>query len=219
MSESYSCRSNAVTSLIIDCVCDCSYHGRVRSSPTTDTVSRFVDEAGHGDPAALEQLLKLVYDELHTIAGRHLRRERPGHTLQPTALVHEAYLRLMGGSGLSATSRVHFLRAASRAMRQALVDHARARLARKRGSGLQVTLDEAVAGQETPIIDMLALDDALARLGAAEPRWAQVVELKFFAGLDVPDIAQALDISAATVKRDWQFARAWLARELKADKP
>jgi len=158
--------------------------------------------------------MQMVYDELHSIAGRHLRRERPGHTLQPTALVHEAYLRLVGGDGLAATSRVHFLRAASRAMRQALVDHARARLALKRGSGLQITLDEGIAGRAEPIIDMLTLDDALARLAAAEPRWAQVVELKFFAGLDVPDIAEALGVSAATVKRDWQFARAWLAREL-----
>jgi RNA polymerase sigma factor (TIGR02999 family) len=181
---------------------------------TTDPIGRFVEQARQGDPAALEQLLRLVYDELHTIAGRHLRRERPGHTLQPTALVHEAYLRLVGGSGLSAANRVHFLRAASRAMRQALVDHARARSALKRGAGLQITLDDAVAGHTPPIIDMLALDDALARLAAAEPRWAQVVELKFFAGLDVPEIAEALDISPATVKRDWQFARAWLAREL-----
>jgi RNA polymerase sigma-70 factor (ECF subfamily) len=179
--------------------------GSVRSSSTVND-----------DSAALEQLLQLVYNELHDIAGRHLRRERPGHTLQPTALVHEAYLRLVGGKGLSATSRVHFLRAASRAMRQALVDHARARLALKRGSGLQITLDEGLAGREEPIIDMLALDDALVRLAAAEPRWAQVVELKFFSGLDVPDIAQALGVSSATVKRDWQFARAWLARELGA---
>ena len=164
-----------------------------------------------------EELLQIVYDELHTIAGRHLRHERPGHTLQPTALVHEAYLRLVGGNSVSAENRVHFLRAASRAMRQALVDHARARRALKRGGGLQVTLDDAIAGQEAPIIDMLALDDALARLAAAEPRWAQVVELKFFSGLDVPEIAQALGVSAATVKRDWQFARAWLARELGAD--
>jgi RNA polymerase sigma-70 factor (ECF subfamily) len=175
-------------------------HAILTDVATTETINGFVDKARHGDAAALGQLLQLVYDELHTIAGRHLRHERPGHTLQPTALVHEAYLRLVGGNGLSAVSRVHFLRAASRAMRQALVDHARARGALKRGCGLQITLD-----------------DALTRLGAAEPRWAQVVELKFFAGLDVPDIAQALGISAATVKRDWQFARAWLARELGTD--
>jgi RNA polymerase sigma factor (TIGR02999 family) len=171
-----------------------------------DTVGRFVDEARHGDSAAFEQLLHIVYDELHTIAGRHLRRERPGHTLQPTALVHEAYLRLVGGTGLAPADRVHFLRAASRAMRQALVDHARARQALKRGGGLQITLDDTVADQAVPILDMLVLDDALARLGAAEPRWAQVVEFKCFAGLTVPDIAVALGVSPVTVKRDWQFA-------------
>jgi RNA polymerase sigma-70 factor (ECF subfamily) len=192
-------------------------HAILTDVATTETINGFVDKARHGDAAALGQLLQLVYDELHTIAGRHLRHERPGHTLQPTALVHEAYLRLVGGNGLSAVSRVHFLRAASRAMRQALVDHARARGALKRGCGLQITLDDALAGHDAPVLDMLALDDALTRLGAAEPRWAQVVELKFFAGLDVPDIAQALGISAATVKRDWQFARAWLARELGTD--
>lgn len=157
-----------------------------------------------------------MYAELHAIAGHHLRRERPGHTLQPTALVHEAYLRLVGGTVLAATNRVHFMRAASRAMRQALVDHARARNAQKRGGALQVTLDDAIAGEETPILDMLALDDALTRLAAAEPRWAHVVELKFFGGLEVPDIAETLGVSPATVKRDWQFARAWLKRELAA---
>jgi RNA polymerase sigma factor (TIGR02999 family) len=167
---------------------------------------------------ALEKLLSIVYDELHAIAGRHLRRERPDHTLQPTALVHEAYLRLIGGAVLSADNRVHFLRAASRAMRRVLVDHARARNALKRGGALNVTLDDAVAGRDVPIIDMLALDDALERLGAAEPRWAQVVELKFFGGLDVPEIAATLGLSPATVKRDWQFARAFLARALDTDR-
>jgi RNA polymerase sigma factor (TIGR02999 family) len=163
---------------------------------------------------ALEKLLGLAYDELHMIAGRHLRRERPDHTLQPTALVHEAYLRLIDGAVISADDRVHFLRAASCAMRRVLVDHARARNALKRGGAVNVTLDDAVVGHDAPMIDMLALDDALERLGAAEPRWAQVVELKFFGGLDVPDIAATLGTSPATVKRDWQFARAWLARAL-----
>jgi len=185
---------------------------------TVDTVGRFLEDARRGDGAALEQLLPIVYMELHQIAGRHLQRERPGHTLQPTALVHEAYLRLVGGTVLAATNRVHFLRAASRAMRQALVDHARARNAQKRGAALQVTLDEAIAGSDAPILDMLVLDDALTRLAAAEPRWAHVVELKFFGGLEIPEIAETLDVSPATVKRDWQFARAWLARALDADR-
>ncbi|HZS62274.1 MAG TPA: sigma-70 family RNA polymerase sigma factor [Gemmatimonadaceae bacterium] len=190
------------------------YHRAVSADQPVDTVGRFLDDARRGDPTALEQLLPIVYTELHRIAGRHLQRERPGHTLQPTALVHEAYLRLVGGTVLAATNRVHFLRAASRAMRQALVDHARARNAQKRGGALQVTLDEAIAGEEAPMLDMLALDDALTRLAAAEPRWAQVVELKFFGGLEVLDIAESLGVSPATVKRDWQFARAWLSREL-----
>jgi RNA polymerase sigma-70 factor (ECF subfamily) len=183
-----------------------------------DTVGRFLRDARHGDSDALEKLLSIVYAELHAIAGRHLRRERPDHTLQPTALVHEAYLRLLGGSALAADNRMHFLRAASSAMRRVLVDYARARNAQKRGGAVHVTLDDSVAGSESPIIDMLALDDALARLGAAEPRWAQVVELKFFGGLDIPDIAATLELSPATVKRDWQFARAWLARALDTDR-
>jgi RNA polymerase sigma-70 factor, ECF subfamily len=183
-----------------------------------DTVGRLLDDARSGDSDALEKLLGAVYAELHMIAGRHLRHERPDHTLQPTALVHEAYLRLLDGAALSADNRVHFLRAASRVMRRVLVDHARARNALKRGGAVCVTLDEAVAGHDIPIIDMLALDDALERLGAAEPRWAQVVELKFFGGLDVPEIAATLGTSPATVKRDWQFARAWLARALDTDR-
>jgi RNA polymerase sigma-70 factor, ECF subfamily len=183
-----------------------------------DTVGRFLRDARHGDSEAVEKLLGIVYAELHMIAGRHMRRERPDHTLQPTALVHEAYLRLLGGAGLSADNRVHFLRTASSAMRRVLVDHARARNAQKRGGAVHVTLDDSVAGRDAPIIDMLVLDDALARLGAAEPRWAQVVELKFFGGLDIPEIATTLGLSPATVKRDWQFARAWLARALDTDR-
>jgi RNA polymerase sigma factor (TIGR02999 family) len=179
-----------------------------------DTVSRLLDDARHGDAAALDRLLPLVYAELREIAGAHMRRERPDHTLQPTALVHEAFLRMAGSAALSAQDRTHFLRTASQAMRRVLVDHARARNAQKRGGALHVTLDEAIAGQREPAVDMLALDDALTRLGAAEPRWAQVVELRYFAGLEIPEVAAALGISPATVKRDWQFARAWLSKEL-----
>jgi RNA polymerase sigma factor (TIGR02999 family) len=146
-----------------------------------------------------------------------MRRERPDHTLQPTALVHEAFLRMAGRTPLSVQDRTHFLRAASQAMRRVLVDHARARNAQKRGAALHVTLDEAVAGAPQTAVDMLALDDALDRLGAAEPRWAQVVELRYFAGLEIPEVAAALGVSPATVKRDWQFARAWLSRELGPD--
>jgi RNA polymerase sigma factor (TIGR02999 family) len=188
------------------------------SEPTAaDTVSRLLDDARRGDDAALGRLLPLLYAELRDIAARHMRRERPDHTLQPTALVHEAFLRLAGAAPLSAQDRTHFLRTASQAMRRVLVDHARARNAQKRGGALQVTLDEAIAGRTESPIDMLALDDALDRLGAAEPRWAQVVELRYFAGLEIPEVAAALGVSPATVKRDWQFARAWLSRELGPD--
>lgn len=182
-----------------------------------DTVSRLLDDARRGDEAALGRLLPLLYAELREIAGRHMRRERPDHTLQPTALVHEAFLRMAGTTPLSAQDRTHFLRTASQAMRRVLVDHARARNAQKRGGSLHVTLDEAIAGGAEPAVDMLALDDALDRLGAAEPRWAQVVELRYFAGLEIPEVAAALGVSPATVKRDWQFARAWLSKELGPD--
>ena len=178
------------------------------------TVTQLLEHARAGDSAALNQLLPLIYAELHLIAERQMRSERPDHTLQPTALVHEAFLKLVGGGPIAFENRTHFLRAASQAMRRVLVDHARARNAAKRGAALNVTLDEQVVGKPEAVIDMLVLDDALTRLAAAEPRWAQVVELRFFGGLEVLEVAAALNTSPATVKRDWQFAKAWLAREL-----
>jgi RNA polymerase sigma-70 factor (ECF subfamily) len=168
----------------------------------------------HGDPAAFGQLLPLVYDELHVVAQRHMRGERPEHTLQPTALVHEAFLRL-AGLDVPYEDRAHFMRAASQAMRRVLVDHARARNAAKRGGNLRVTLDESLVPQDEGVVDLLVLDDALSRLAAAEPRCARVVELRFFGGLEVAEVAAAMGISTATAKRDWQFARAWLAKALR----
>ncbi|MEO5798923.1 MAG: sigma-70 family RNA polymerase sigma factor [Gemmatimonadales bacterium] len=185
------------------------------AEPTSPhTVTSLLEQARGGEPAALTQLLPLIYAELHRIAERQMRKERPDHTLQPTALVHEAFLRLVGGAPLAFEDRTHFLRTASQAMRRILVDHARARAAAKRSSALRVTLDDAIAGSSSSVLDILVLDDALTRLAAADPRWAQVVELRFFGGLEVPEVAAALGISTATVKRDWKFARAWLAREL-----
>jgi RNA polymerase sigma factor (TIGR02999 family) len=150
------------------------------------------------------------------MASREMRRERPGHTLQPTALVNEAYLRLLGGAGGAPAwnDRTHFLSAAARAMRNVLVDHARARNAQKRGSGLRVTLDDELRGAGDPGLDFLELNDALERLAAEEPRWARVVELRYFGGLELAEIAQALDVSTITVSRDWRFAKAWLAQRL-----
>jgi RNA polymerase sigma factor (TIGR02999 family) len=171
-----------------------------------------------GDPNAIDRLLPLLYQELHTIADRHMRGERPDHTLQPTALVHEAFLRL-AGADLEFDDRTHFVRAASQAMRRVLVDHARARNAAKRGSSLRITLDESLVARDAAVVDLLVLDDALNRLAAAEPRWARVVELRFFGGLEVTEVAKALGISIATAKRDWQFARAWLAKMLRDASP
>jgi RNA polymerase sigma factor (TIGR02999 family) len=184
---------------------------------TSTMVTELLDATRRGDVAAYDRLLPLLYNELRAIAGRHMRGERPDHTLQPTALVHEAFLRLVGGSPMHFEDRTHFIRAASQAMRRVLVDHARARTAAKRSGDLRVTLDEAIAGHDDRIVDLLVLDDAMTRLAAAEPRWARVVELRIFGGLEVAEVAEALGISPATAKRDWQFAKGWLARELGAD--
>jgi RNA polymerase sigma factor (TIGR02999 family) len=168
-----------------------------------------------GDDTALERLVPLVYDELHALAERHFAAERPGHTLQATALVHEAYLRLVDAD-LTLDDRAHFLALAARTMRRILVDHARGRRRHKRGGGqVAVTLDEAVAGGSEPNEDVVALDEALQRLAAVDERKARVVELHFFGGLNYDETARALDISPATVDRDLRLAKAWLIRELR----
>jgi RNA polymerase sigma-70 factor (ECF subfamily) len=168
------------------------------------------------DPADLAEgrSLALMYEELRAIARRQMRSEREDHTLAPTALVHEAWLRLHARDASVFRDRAHFLRTASQVMRHILVDHARARHTAKRDGGIRVTLDPDLAGEATPIVDLLVLDDALTRLEAAEPRWARVVELRFFAGLEIAQIASLLDLSVSTVKRDWQFARAWMATNM-----
>ncbi len=184
------------------------------SAQPDPTVANLLTQAGRGDSEALSRLLDVVYAELRSIAAAQMRGERPDHTLQPTALVHEAYVRLVGSGSRSLGDRSHFVNAASRVMRRVLIDHARARNAAKRSGNLRVTLDEGIAGGVEPVVDVLSLDNALNRLAAVEPRWAQVVELRFFGGLEITEVAALLEISTATVKRDWQFARAWLAREL-----
>lgn len=184
------------------------------SAQPDPTVANLLTQAGRGDSEALSRLLDVVYAELRSIAAAQMRGERPDHTLQPTALVHEAYVRLVGSGSRSLGDRSHFVNAASRVMRRVLIDHARARNAAKRSGNLRVTLDEGIAGGVEPVVDVLSLDNALNRLAAVEPRWAQVVELRFFGGLEIAEVAALLEISTATVKRDWQFARAWLAREL-----
>ena len=178
-------------------------------------VTRLLTELNAGDRSALDRLFPLVYAELRMIADREMRGERPGHTLQPTALVHEAYLRLLGGNrSVPWNDRAHFLSSAARAMRNVLVDHARTRNARKRGSGLRVTLDEGLQGSAQSVVDFVVLDDALTRLGAESDRAVKVVELRFFGGLELEEIAQVLGVSLITVNRDWRFAKAWLADAL-----
>ena len=169
-----------------------------------------------GDNEALHRLLPLVYEELRRVARRHLRKERPDHTLQTTALINEAYLRLMDQGAAEARDRCHFVALTSHLMRQILVDHARARLAKKRDGGCRVTLAEDLAAAEPGEIDVLALDDALSRLAALDPQQGRVVELRYFGGLSIRETSQALGISEATVKRDWATARAWLHREIES---
>ncbi|MGQ0648408.1 MAG: sigma-70 family RNA polymerase sigma factor [Gemmatimonadaceae bacterium] len=187
-------------------------------SPTSHDVTRLLVELQNGNPDASEQLIPLVYAELHDLASHYMRNERSEHTLQPTALVHEAYMRLVDQRGATWQNRSHFYGLAAQAMRRILVDHARRKRAAKREGGHRVTLDEdlSVEAAGARSLDLIALDDALRKLAAIEPRYARVVELRFFGGLEIEQVAEALQISSATVKRDWTFAKAFLQRELDA---
>jgi RNA polymerase sigma factor (TIGR02999 family) len=167
-----------------------------------------------GQPSAGPQLIEAVYGELRRLARGYLRRERPGHSLPPTALVHEAYLKLVDQRRVRWQNRVHFFAVAAHVMRRILVDHARARGAAKRGNATPVTLTEVGARFDPPDVDILALDIALEKLARIDPRQGQLVELRFFGGLTVDEIATVLDVAPITVKRDWQMARTWLYREL-----
>jgi RNA polymerase sigma factor (TIGR02999 family) len=188
--------------------------------PSPGAVTRLLAKVGAGNQAAFDEVFPLVYAELRRIAAREMRREKPGRTLQTTALVHEAYLRLLKDASLSFQSRAHFLGIASRAMREILIEHARARSARKRGGGaVRLTFDDVVASVSSPSVDVLALDEALQRLARLDERHARVVELRYFGGMSVEETAAALDLSPATVKRDWTLARAWLYRELGGSGP
>jgi RNA polymerase sigma-70 factor (ECF subfamily) len=174
--------------------------------------TRLLREVNAGNEAALESLLTLVYDELRRLAASYLARERPNHTLQATALVHEAFLRLVDQRAVEWQNRGHFFAVAAQAMRRILVDHARARGRLKRNADA-APVETIAVGQEDPI-DLLALDLALTRLAARDARLGTVVELRFFAGLTVEETAEALDLSPASVKRDWQTAKAWLRKEM-----
>ena len=168
-----------------------------------------------GDAEALDRLVPLVYDELRRVARRHLRREQPGHALQATALVHEVYLRLVDVDRLTLKNRTHFFAVAAKLMRQILVDHARRQHADKRGGGAtMLSLADVSPAAQPPGVDVLALDQALDALSAIDARQGGVVELRFFAGLDIDEAAEALGISPATVEREWALAKAWLYRRL-----
>ncbi|HEX5386624.1 MAG TPA: sigma-70 family RNA polymerase sigma factor [Gemmatimonadales bacterium] len=177
----------------------------------TTAVTDWLLELGRGDKPGLDQMLPVLYDELHRLAALYVSHEGTGHTLQPTALVHEAYLRLIDQRRVDWRNRAQFLGVAAGIMRRILVDHARARAAQKRGGGAELvslSLVEAPSGR--PEVELIALEQALERLTALDPRKAQVVELKFFGGLSGREIAEVLGISDATVEREWAFARAWL---------
>lgn len=179
-------------------------------------VTRILSAIDEGDPHAAEQLLPLVYDELRRLAAQHLADEGPGHTLQPTALVHEAYLKLVGpGPQPLWNGRVHFFAAAAEAMRRILIDHARRKHRARRGGGMtRVELEDLddveLAAEGGNADELLALDEALAQLAAADPRRAELVRLRYFAGLTLEQAAELLGISRATADRHWAFARAWL---------
>ncbi len=185
------------------------------SMAPTGTVSKLLRAWGRGDVQAGEDLVPLVYHELRRRASAYLRRERPEHTLQPTALVHEAYIRLRAQTRVSWLNRAQFFALAAQLMRRILVDHARERQAAKRPAGIRVTFDEALRAVPPPDCELLMLNDALHDLASLDSRQAEIVELKYFAGLSETEIAAVLSLSRATVTREWQSARAWLYRRIK----
>jgi RNA polymerase sigma factor (TIGR02999 family) len=175
---------------------------------------------GQGDERALERLIPLVHRELHQIARRCMARERAGHSLQATALVNEAYVRLVDGKAVAWNDRTHFLAVAARVMRRILVDHARAKHYQKRGGqAVRVTFDEALVVTDKPRQDVVALDDALEALAKFDERKSRVVEMRFFGGLSVEETASVLNVSPDTVMRDWRLAKVWLRREMRSPDP
>jgi len=189
----------------------------MRQEASSNEVTLLLRAWGEGDAQALDRLTPLVYQELHRIARGYMARERPGHTLQTTALVNEAYVRLVDARQVTWQDRAHFFAVCARAMRRILVDHARSRGYLKRGGGkVRVQFDEASGMAWSADSDLLELDEALDRLSALDSRKGKVIEMRFFGGLSVEETAEALRISPETVMRDWKLARAWLYRELSA---
>ncbi len=184
------------------------------TQPAPVDVTQYLVRLNAGDGEAVSELLPVVYQELRGIAGNHLRKERAGHTLQPTALVHEAFLKLVNQDRAVWKDRAHFLAVAASAMQRILIDHARRHRALKRGEGKRVTLDVQSDIPFEAEVDLLGLDEAMKKLAAVSERQSEVVKLRFFGGMSTDEIAHVLDISPRTVKGDWRFARAWLQREL-----
>jgi RNA polymerase sigma factor (TIGR02999 family) len=184
------------------------------SEISSHQVTELLQKWQSGDQESLQALLAVAYRELHRLAQHHLRGERPDHTLQSTALVHEAYLRLVKPGSLQPQSRAHFFALASQLMREILVDHARGRNAGKRDGGARLTLDEAAELSKSKGVDLLALDDALNELSRMSARQSRIVELRFFGGLSIEETAEFLGVSSATVEREWAAARAWLYRQI-----
>jgi RNA polymerase sigma-70 factor (ECF subfamily) len=187
----------------------------VKSVPDGHEITRLLAACQGGDPGALEKLLPLVYDELHRQAMQFFSRERSGHTLQPTALVNEVYLRLVNQREANWQNRAQFFAIAAQMMRRILVSHARARQAAKRGGAEQrITFTEELSAAPEPDLNLLALDEALNKLEALDPQKSRMVELRFFSGLSVPETAEVMGVSPRTVDRQWQTAKAWLYREI-----
>src|SRR5512132_2172887 len=185
------------------------------TTPATHDVTELLQEWSEGDESALERLMPLVYDELHRLAHQHMRREGPGHILQTSALINEAYLRLVDQPQIRWENRAHFFGIAARLMRRILVDDARKRNSAKRGGSLiQVPLDEASTMAQEQAANVAALDDALKTLETIDERQGKIVELRFFGGLSIEQTAEVLKVSPGTVMRDWTFARAWLRNEM-----
>jgi RNA polymerase sigma-70 factor (ECF subfamily) len=183
-------------------------------APSPKEVTRLLVDWGNGDQCALDELIPLVYDELRRLAGRYMRRESQGHTLQTSALVNEAYLRLVDQKSVQWQNRAHFFGVAAQLMRRILVDHARSRSRAKRGGGAQMV---SLAGQaliSKEVTEVIALDDALKNLAEMDPRKSQIVEMKFFGGLTTEEVAEVLKVTSRTVEREWRKAKAWLNRAI-----
>ena len=197
-------------------IIDCHYSSLLMPKPSREEVTDLLNDWSNGDQEALNRLMPLVYDELRRLASRHLRHERVGHTLQTTALVHEAYLKLVDQKKANWQNRVQFFATAAKVMRHVLVDYARSRKAVKRGGDYcRLSLDEAAISSEEKDADLLVLNEVLDKLATIDPQQCRVVELRVFGGLTVEETAEALGISSRTVKREWSMAKAWLHKQIR----